>query len=281
MKSAGNTACSLRPRNRDRPLLQRLSQQLEHVARKLRQLVQKQHPVVRQAHFARPRHPRAAADQARIGNRVVRRPERPPSNQARARRQNPRDAVDFVSSIASSCVSGGRMPAILRASMVLPEPGGPISNTLCEPAAATSSARFAVICPRTSPKSGTVDGSSSTAASGLADGSRPDRPSPRPLPSDATPRRPALPPPPPPRPRSPSARSTAAPPPGSARRHRQRAAHRPDRAVQRQLPHHQMISLRGQVPIAPRIASAIGKSNPAPSFRTLAGARLIVTDLDG
>ena len=35
------------------------------------------------------------------------------------------------------------------------------------------------------------------------------------------------------------------------------------------------------VPIAPRIPSAIGRSNPAPSFRTLAGARLMVTHLLG
>ncbi len=41
-------------------------------------------------------------------------------------------------------VSGGRTPASRLASMVLPEPGGPIISTLCTPAAATSSARFAV-----------------------------------------------------------------------------------------------------------------------------------------
>ena len=35
------------------------------------------------------------------------------------------------------------------------------------------------------------------------------------------------------------------------------------------------------MPIAPRIPSAIGRSNPAPSLRTLAGARLMVTDLLG
>ncbi len=40
-------------------------------------------------------------------------------------------------------------------------------------------------------------------------------------------------------------------------------------------------SLRPTVPIAPKIPSAMGKSKPAPSFRTLAGARLIVTALLG
>ena len=37
--------------------------------------------------------------------------------------------------------------------LVLPDPGGPIIKTLCAPAAATSSALFAVVCPRTSRKS--------------------------------------------------------------------------------------------------------------------------------
>src|ERR1035437_5584427 len=39
------------------------------------------------------------------------------------------------------------------ASMVLPPPGGPIIRMLCPPAQATSMARLAVCCPRTSLKS--------------------------------------------------------------------------------------------------------------------------------
>ena len=39
------------------------------------------------------------------------------------------------------------------ASMVLPEPGGPIISRLWPPAAATAIARMAVCCPRTSQKS--------------------------------------------------------------------------------------------------------------------------------
>ncbi|MCU1311438.1 MAG: hypothetical protein JWO20_2563 [Candidatus Angelobacter sp.] len=39
------------------------------------------------------------------------------------------------------------------ANIVLPEPGGPIIRMLCPPADETSSARFAVCCPRTSLKS--------------------------------------------------------------------------------------------------------------------------------
>src|SRR5204863_8578204 len=59
----------------------------------------------------------------------------------------------FVVSRASSNVNGGRMVGTLLASMVLPDPGGPIIRMLCPPAQATSSARFAVCCPRTSLKS--------------------------------------------------------------------------------------------------------------------------------
>jgi hypothetical protein len=66
----------------------------------------------------------------------------------------------LVVSIASSKVSGGSTPASRLASMVLPEPGGPIMSTLWTPAAATSSARFAIVWPRTSPKSGAVGESS-------------------------------------------------------------------------------------------------------------------------
>ena len=40
-------------------------------------------------------------------------------------------------------------------------------------------------------------------------------------------------------------------------------------------------SLFPTVPIAPRMAVAMGRSKPAPSFRKFAGARLIVTDLLG
>ena len=45
--------------------------------------------------------------------------------------------------MASSRRSGGRIPGIRRASMVLPPPGGPIMSIECPPAAATSSARRA------------------------------------------------------------------------------------------------------------------------------------------
>ena len=45
------------------------------------------------------------------------------------------------------------MPGRRRASMVLPVPGGPARSRLCRPAAASSSARRARSCPRTSARS--------------------------------------------------------------------------------------------------------------------------------
>src|SRR3954468_8533363 len=59
-----------------------------------------------------------------------------------------------VISTASSNVGAGRMPGSLRASIVLPAPGGPIIRRLWPPAAAISSARGASGCPRTSERSG-------------------------------------------------------------------------------------------------------------------------------
>ena len=48
-----------------------------------------------------------------------------------------------VMAMASSTVSGGMMDGSLRASMVLPEPGGPLMSKAWAPAAATSSALLA------------------------------------------------------------------------------------------------------------------------------------------
>ena len=54
----------------------------------------------------------------------------------------------FVISRDSSISSWGRMVAKAFASMVFPEPGGPIINMLWPPAAAISSARFPCSLPR-------------------------------------------------------------------------------------------------------------------------------------
>ena len=80
----------------------------------------------------------------------------------------PATECTFVVSRASSSVRGGSIVGNRRANIVLPEPGGPIIRTLCPPAAATSSARFAVLCPRTSEKSRTEVGSSVNTSSAFS-----------------------------------------------------------------------------------------------------------------
>ena len=59
----------------------------------------------------------------------------------------------FVVSMASSKLISGRIVTMRWASMVLPEPGGPTMMRLWPPAEATSRARLAWLCPRTSIKS--------------------------------------------------------------------------------------------------------------------------------
>ena len=59
----------------DGVVFERLAHDFEHVARKLRQLVEKEQAVVGQRDFAGARHD-AAADQPRVGDGVVRRAER-------------------------------------------------------------------------------------------------------------------------------------------------------------------------------------------------------------
>ena len=80
------------PGDRDPALLERLAQHLEHMPAELEHLVEKQHPVVRQADLAWTRL-RTAADQRGIRDGVVRRPERPVGQQAAAGRQQPDDGV--------------------------------------------------------------------------------------------------------------------------------------------------------------------------------------------
>ncbi len=81
-------------RDRYDAVLHRLAQHLEHVLAELGQLVQKQHAAVREADFARPRI-RPAPDQPGVGDRVMRRAERPPRHERLAERQRPRDRMDL------------------------------------------------------------------------------------------------------------------------------------------------------------------------------------------
>ena len=53
----------------------------------------------------------------------------------------------------SFIVMAGKIVGIRLASILLPEPGGPIRMTLCPPAAAISRALFASFCPLTCEKS--------------------------------------------------------------------------------------------------------------------------------
>ena len=258
----------------DDAVLERLPQRLERGSLELRQLVEEQHAAVREARLAGPR--------AR-----ARRRRSPPSRRCgaargtAARRRAGRSAASSpatewirVTSSASSSASGGRIPGSRRASIVFPVPGGPAKSRLWPPAAASSSARRARSCPRTSARSGT---SGAGAAASLAvrlprrqlDLARAGTPTAsarwrtgtgsiareRDLRRRLRPRRACV--------RDPSA---APPPPrparrrpaGCARRARARPGTRAARAG-RTTPARE----------AARIASAIGRSKPDPSFRRL------------
>ena len=73
---------------------------------------------------------------------------------------------------ASSRVSGGSNPTRRSASMVLPDPGGPIMRRWWRPAAATSMARRPRAWPRTSERSGGVGALAAAAAGGGVVGQR-------------------------------------------------------------------------------------------------------------
>ncbi len=74
-------------------ILQRLPQDLQNVALEFRQLVEKEHPVVRQRNLSGLGH-RASADEARIGDRMVRGAERARGNHGLAVEKT-HDAVNF------------------------------------------------------------------------------------------------------------------------------------------------------------------------------------------
>ena len=175
------------------------------------------------------------------------------------------------------------MPAKRLASMVLPEPGGPIISTLWPPAAATSSARLAVVCPRTSRKSGSRRRRAPWPLRDCETGvNSPGRVSKRDHFGQV-----------------PHAEHAHALDDGRfggivgghdqvgdallarADGDRKRAAHRPHGAIERQFADEEMLVGVRTAPIAPRMPMAIGRSKPAPSLRTLAGARLMVTRLLG
>ncbi|KAG0764387.1 hypothetical protein G6F22_018233 [Rhizopus arrhizus] len=75
------------------------------------------------------------------------------------------EAIAASCSASVSSVSGNRLGR-REANSVLPQPGLPISNRWCPPAAATSNARRACACPRTSARSGSGNGVVSTRSTG-------------------------------------------------------------------------------------------------------------------
>ena len=187
-------------------------------------------------------------------------------------------------SITSSRVSGGRIAASRRASMVLPPPGGPTSSTLCAPAAAISSARLAWAWPLTSEKSrssaAAVGGRGTAGATNT--GSPPfSRPTASRKVGAASTRRP----------------STACASPWFARgttrvsmpwrRHARPTASAPrtlwiwPSSASSPTTANRPICPFLTAPVAARMPSAMGRSNEVPSFRTSAGARFTVIRSDG
>ena len=129
MKRAGKVSDMRRARDGDRAVFERLAHNFEHVARELGQLVQKEHAVMREADLARARD-RAAADQPRVGDGVVRRAERAVGDQTAARIEHAGHGVDLGGLERLLERERRRIDGRRLASMVLPEPGGPIIRML-------------------------------------------------------------------------------------------------------------------------------------------------------
>src|SRR4029077_5176476 len=79
----------------DGAILERLAQHLEHVSRKIGELVEKQDSVMREADFSGARRSGAAANEAGVGDGVMRSAERPLVEQAGAFGKQSADAVDL------------------------------------------------------------------------------------------------------------------------------------------------------------------------------------------
>jgi hypothetical protein len=75
-KIRGEGERHLRACDGDAPLLDRLAEHFEGAALEFRELIEEQHAMVRQAHFARPRRADTAAQQSGVGDAVMRGAER-------------------------------------------------------------------------------------------------------------------------------------------------------------------------------------------------------------
>ena len=138
----------------DAPLLQRLAQRLERRRGRTRAARRGRAPR-RCASVTSPGDRRGPPPtMRRVRRGVVRRSERRAAGRSPSTGPVPATDATTVASSASASSSGGRRPGIVRASSVLPEPGGPMSSRSWPPARATSSARRASSWPRTSARSG-------------------------------------------------------------------------------------------------------------------------------
>ena len=168
------------PRDVDPALLEGLAEGVEGGGREGADLVEEEHPLMGEAHLPGPRQA-AAADEAGGRDRVVGRAERPPRDQRAAGVEQPRHRVDAGD--LDRLVQRERRqdaPAAAGRAWSCRRPGGPTMSIECPPAAATSSARRAAPCPRTSARSGPgarpPPASSAAASSRTSDGSaRPSR----------------------------------------------------------------------------------------------------------
>ena len=140
--AAGYWARQRRPRKPRRPLTPTARAKPRGWRAETRELVEKEYAVVREADLAR-LSPRATTDECRCGRGVVWSSEwTAPSTRCR---QNPvvlTEAIEATST-DSAALSGGSNPGNRWASMLFPDPGGPIISMLWPPAAAITSARFA------------------------------------------------------------------------------------------------------------------------------------------
>src|SRR6185437_6038632 len=91
-KARGKGDAQRRARHHHTPILERLAERLERAPRKLEQLVEKEHAVVREADLSWPRNA-TAADESGGGDRVVRCTKRPCRDVCAGRREKTGDRV--------------------------------------------------------------------------------------------------------------------------------------------------------------------------------------------
>ena len=234
--------------------------------------------MVREARLPR-RRERAAADERRRGDRVVRRTERALGRSATRRRASPATLWIRVTSIASARVSGGRIEGSRRASIVLPTPGGPDSSRLWPPAAAiverADRRRVAADVREVGDDAGRGGSRrlGATAGGRPRAGRRPPRPA-RPRRRRPTRRRA--------RPRAARSRGTTSPrrparsvPSATASTPRSGRSSPPSDSSPKTAK--RSSASAGTWPLAASTAAAIARSKPGPALRSDAGARLTVT----